>query len=130
MDTLEDYTTANKLILNRDKTKFLVISRKQDTREALKLKAEPENIKPIQTFKFLGMIVSDDLKWNKTLLEGKLSLVSQLRKRTAALKKNCHYTNDKLFRKLTNGLFLSKLLYGAELWSGAPNYIIKKFKLK
>ena len=115
MDTLEKYTISNKLVLNREKTKFLVISRKDTTRDNLELKADPKNIKPIRSFKFLGMMISKDLIWNKFLLEGKLSLSSQLRQRDTALNKICKFSNYKLFKKQTNGLFMSKMLYGAEL---------------
>ena len=86
MDKLEDYTTVNRLILNRDKTKFLVFTKNPLTRQKLHLKAQPKNIKPIRKFKFLGMQISDNLDWSTHLLEGKLSLKAQLHRRLGALK--------------------------------------------
>ena len=113
MTKLEDYTTSNKLILNKEKTKFLVISKKQSVKVNLVLNADPKIIKPITSFKFLGMVVADNLKWNKFLIEGQSSLLSQLKKRVAALKKVRQFTKDDLFRKLANGIFMSKVL----IWS-------------
>ena len=118
----------NKLVLNRDKTKFLVISRNKTTKETPQLEARPINIKPISSFKFLGMQVSDDLKWNKFLLEGNTSLLAQLKKCTVALGKIRHFSKNNQFRKFSNGLFMSKLLYGAELWTGAPAYMTKQIQ--
>ena len=74
------------------------------------------------------MNVSDDLKWNKYILEGKAGILSQLKKCVTALSKVRQYTGDKLFKKLSNGIFMSKLLYGAELWAGAPAYMAKKIQ--
>ena len=109
MNKLENYTRSNTLILNRDKTKFLIIPKKNTTRENLHLKANPTNIKPIRNFKFLGVPIADTLHWGHFLVEGKNSLLSQLKKRIAALKKIRHQIKDDLLRKLTNGIYMSKL---------------------
>ena len=128
MNLIEEYTKSNKLVLNRENTKFLVISKKKSTKEKLELEAQPINIKPISNLKFLGMNVSEDLKCNKFLLEGKLSVLSQLKIRVAALKKIRNFTKNNQFRKFSNGIFISKLLYGAKLWSGAPVYMRKQIQ--
>ena len=63
MDELEKYTRANKLVLNKDKTKFLVITKNQEIRNKLYLATYPKNILPIRNFKFLGVPIADNLHW-------------------------------------------------------------------
>ena len=65
------------------------------------------------------------LKWNSFLIEGKESLLAQLKARISALKKISKTASRQMLMKLANGLYMSKLLYGSELWLGAPAYMLK-----
>ena len=114
--------SSNKLLLNRDKTILLVISDKPDLRNNIYLKAEPKNVYPSRGFTYLGIEVSDDLKWNYWLEDSPKNLITQLKKRITALRLLKKYVNFKMMKNYANGIFLSKLLYGAELWGGGhPN---------
>ena len=62
MNTLETYMNSNLLVLNREKSKFLLITKNHDLRDQLYLESAPKNIKPIRNFKFLGVQISDDFK--------------------------------------------------------------------
>ena len=122
---LEIYMRSNSLIVNTDKTKFVVITKTDKIRQELFLATENKNIRPIRSFKFLGISIEDNLTWNSYLIEGKDSLLSQLKCRLSAIRKIRKYIDFKLCKMLANGLFFSKLTYGSELWLGAPQYIKK-----
>ena len=128
MDQIEDYMNSNKLLLNRDKTTLLVITDKPNIRETIYLKAEPKNVTPSRGFTYLGIEISDNLKWNYWLEDSPKNLINQLKKRIIALRLLKKYVSFKMMKVFANGIFLSKLLYGAELWGGAPQYLKKKIQ--
>ena len=128
IDTIEDYMQANKLALNRDKTQLLVINKDPSPKTYISIQAEPTNITPKSTLKFLGVKLSEKLDWTSFLLEGKDSLYNQLNMRISAIKKLRAHVSFKFARNLANALFIGKLNYAAEVWGGAPDYIVKKFQ--
>ena len=123
---IQDYMTANRLHLNQDKTTLLIVSKHPDRRNQLYLPTNKKTVYPVKHHKYLGISVSDDLKWNNHITDAKDSLTKQLKTRLNALKKVRPYVDEKLMRQITNGIFASKLGYGLELWAGAPNYLRKK----
>ena len=72
-ETLQYFTSyLSKLILNKDKKKFLILSKNNTTKSKLHLTAVPDNIQPISHFKFLGITVPDNLHWSNYLIEKKI----------------------------------------------------------
>ena len=128
MDHFEQYMSSNKLLLNRDKTQLVVITQNPDIRTKLFLTAAPKNVTPIRGFTYLGIEISDDLRWNYFLEDSQKNLISALKKRLKALRLLKKYASFSLMKKYANGIFLSKLLYRAELWGGGPLYLKKKIK--
>ena len=125
---LEIYMRSNSLIVNTDKTNFLVLTKNEEVRKNLYLETQPKNIRPVRYFKFLGITIEDSLLWNAHLVEGKDYLLSRLKTRLTSLRKCRKYIDFQLAKMLANGIFTSKLSYGAELWLGAPKYIKKKIQ--
>ena len=72
----------------------------------------------VKTCKLLGGIIQDNLSWRGHLLDTKDSLVPTLKKRLGCLK----YIGKNIEKKgkllLTNGFFVSKLLYLIGIWGG------------
>ena len=77
---IADYMATNKLALNGDETHLVVMGSKKTGahRDEVKLEAGPHTILPSSTEKLLGCQISQDLKWNKHILEGEESLVKQI----------------------------------------------------
>jgi hypothetical protein len=119
---------ANKLALNRDKTQLMILARRTEGNDKLKIKnANPDLVvRPVNSIVMLGITISSDLKWNNYLQTGKSNLIQQLKKRNTMLRKVCNLTNKENRIKIANGIFASKLLYGIETWGSAPNYLINK----
>ena len=126
MDTIEMYMKSNLLQLNREKTQLLIISERKKPKETLYLQAQPKNVYTTKNFTFLGIEVEDNLQWNSYIENSKYNLISQLKKRLVALRHLKKYADEKMMKQYANGIFLSKVLYGAELWGGAPIYLKKK----
>ena len=128
LDKFERYMTANKLALNRQKTQVIVPTRDNDISEKINIPAHPKNIENVRSLKFLGVKIAQNLKWSAFLVEGKSSLYSQLQTRLSALKKIRKFIPLKFAKVLANSIFMGKLIYGAEVWGGAPNILKKKFQ--
>ena len=80
MDLIENYMAANKLMLNRDKSKLLVITNNTTTRDNMYLTAQPDNIAPSRNFTYLGMEISDNCRWNYHIEISKKNLISTLKR--------------------------------------------------
>ena len=128
LDKIKNYMDSNKLALNPDKTKLFIVSKNPDVRKQLFLDVQPERIKHSPTFQYLGISISQDLKWNEFLLNNKNSLSKQLSKRITAIKKLKKYIKFPLLKIIATGIFMSKMHYGMELWSAAPQYLKKKMQ--
>ena len=128
LETLENYMVSNWLAVNRDKTQLMVIQKPNQTKSIIIIVAQPYNVLPKPTIKFLGVTLSDKLDFKPFLLDGKQNLYNQLKKRISAVKKVRHLIGFQFAKNLATGTFMSKLSYAAEMWGGAPSYIIKKFQ--
>ena len=128
IDKIDIYMVANRLSLNRDKTQLMVCNKDPILKSNVVIPALPHDITPKDQIVFLGVTISQDLKWNKFLVDGKVNLLSQLKTRTNAIKKLRKNTSFKFARNLANALFIGKFNYAAEIWGGAPKFIIKKFQ--
>ena len=82
IDTIEIYMISNRLSLNREKTQLMVMNRDPPLKFTVTIPAIPRDITPKDNMVFLGVTISDNLKWNKFLVDGKMNLLSQLRKQS------------------------------------------------
>ena len=128
LSTIKDYMDSNKLALNPEKTKLFVLSQNPEIRKEIYLDVQPKRIVHTPTFQYLGISISQDLKWNEFLLNNKNSLSKQLTKRITAIKKLKKYVDFKQIKVIASGIFMSKFHYGMELWAGAPTYLKKKMQ--
>ena len=128
IDVIEIYMNSNKLSLNRDKTQLMVLNKDPPLKSQVSIPATPKDITPKQTLTFLGVILSETLTWHQFLVDGKANLYSQLQTRVSAIKKLRKSTDFAFARNLANALFIGKFNYAAEIWGGAPKYIIKRFQ--
>ena len=75
--------------------------------------------------KLLGVYVHEEMKWAEYILNNEHSLVKNLNRRLAGLKKICKYSDFKTRLMVGNGIFTSKLIYLIPLWGGAEGYLIR-----
>ena len=125
---LEQYMYANKLVMNTEKTQFMIISKHRDRYRDVKILAEPKNVLGSSNIKLLGLEIAEDLKFNHYLIDSKLSVYKQLTTRLNALRIMKKSTSFEVMRQFANGIFMSKLSYGAETWVGAPQFLVSKLQ--
>ena len=128
IDTIENYMQSNKLALNRNKTQLILLGRKNTPKSQVCISTVPEDIIPKLTLKFLGVTLSEDLHWKKILTDGNKNLFSQLKTRISVIKKLRSSMSFVFAKTFATSIFMGKLNYAAELWGGAPAYLIKKIK--
>ena len=128
MDKVTDYMANNRLMLNPDKTQLMVISKKPDKKSEVQIAANPEPIKHKPQIKILGIEIDEKLSWRYYLQDGPQAITKQLKTRVNLLKLLKRSTEERQMRMLANGIFMSKLEYGAEIWASAPEYILKNLQ--
>ena len=123
---VEEWMSANKLVINGDKTHLLVAANRaqQHKREEVTLHAGGFTIEPSDHEKLLGGVVSNNGKWNMMISGAKKSISQQLGARINALKLlRCADVKTRLM--VATATVQSKLQYLMPLWGGAPSYLMK-----
>ena len=87
-EALENYMKSKRLAVNREKTQLLVLNRENILKSNIYIAAEPENVHPKHTIKFLGVTLSEKLDFKPFLTEGMFNLFVQLKTRVSVLKKS------------------------------------------
>ena len=130
LTTITEYMNSNQLVINQDKSQLLIITENNTIRNQISLKIDgfEKPIKPQRNMTYLGIEIQDSLKWNYFIQDSKNNLIQALQKRLNAVKIIRNQISFKTTKTLLNGLFHSKLLYGAVLWAGAPNYLKSKIQ--
>ena len=121
---------ANRLVLNQDKSKLMIISEDNNIQQGIQIPINglDEPLKLTRTMTYLGIETKDDLKWNFFIEDSPNNLIKELKKRLTAVRHVRNYIDFYTAKMLINGLFHSKMLYGATLWAGAPLYLKAKIQ--
>ena len=125
---ISEYLIANKLKLNEEKTQLILMttsSRKRLQNPHISIHTATGTINEVSCSKLLGVYVHEEMKWAEYILNNEHSLVKNLNRRLAGLKKICKYSDFKTRLMVGNGIFTSKLIYLIPLWGGAEGYLIR-----
>ena len=125
-----EWVRDNNMVCAGEKTKLLVISTKElrqnkltPNNKEIKVNVCGESIEETTDEKLLGIVISNDLTWktylygnNKTGSDKIIGLLSKLSQRVGILSRLRRVMNNNQFRKVSEGLFSSKLNYCCQLW--------------
>ena len=116
---LHDYYNCNKLKINHDKTKYIIItSNKLKTHfKNFYMTCDKYKIKPSNNIKILGIILSNDATWDTEI--GKLC--ATLDNRIHNINKLKKYTNFKTRLDFINAFVIGKLRYMLPLYMNTTN---------
>ena len=115
-----EWIRANKLSLNVDKTEIIIFKPKnKNITKHLNFRISGQKIKPTTQVKYLGIILQDDLSWDKYLS----NLVKKLSRAIGLLAKIRHYVPKYLLRTIYYSLFNSHLIYACEIWGQNQNNV-------
>lgn len=125
LETTKKYMEANRLALNREKTKIFVIAKHPDRKKQIKLTIADKTILHTRTINVLGITFNDKLNWEDHTVRGKSSILTQLKSRLTVLKKLTKMTGRSFARQLANGIIMGKVEYAIALWGNSPKYQIQ-----
>ena len=96
MTNVIDWLTANKLLLNISKTKYMLISSKHVSTESFVINVNTNRIERTLTYKYLGVIVDEKLTWKEQCKQ----MCCTISKYVGAMYKVKHYVNNQPLRML------------------------------
>ena len=64
LDAIKQWTDRQKMVLNQKKTKVMIFNFTDNHHFTTKLKLNNENVEIVKYAKLLGVIISDDMKWD------------------------------------------------------------------
>jgi len=96
MTNVIDWLTANKLLLNISKTKYMLISSKHVSTESFVINVNSNRIERTLTYKYLGVIVDEKLTWKEQCKQ----MCCTISKYVGAMHKVKHYVNNQPLRML------------------------------
>ena len=125
MSKLENYMSANRLLLNSDKSQVMLFTKDKEIKKNFKIILKGKTIKHKTEVTILGNTMKDDLTWDCHVEK---NVIPQLRNRVRTLRMMSKYL-DRGFRALyANAIFKSKLLFGIESWGGVGASLLNKLQ--
>ena len=122
---ITDYLYHNKLTLNVDKTNFIVFRNKNSTIQNIQLSIDGQNLNKVNSCKYLGLIIDDNLTFNKHItnisskISFRLGLITKLKKEKVP---------NNILNILYNSLILPHMNYCSNIWSFSNNNNIKRLQ--
>ena len=123
-DKIKIFLDANSLSLNLGKTEILETMVRQKRVRLPGFQKNDGTLKVItanETCRLLGANLDRDITWNHHLETGEKPLFTTLRSTLGILTHLSRYLPQKSRLLLSNGLFISRILYLLPMWGGIPN---------
>ena len=136
-EAISQYMRSNRLLIAQHKSQFVLASSKRKIRteeeKNIKLKIGEHIIEQSEAAKILGIIMNSRLDYTNHLFgipgdPEEVGLVKKLAKRIGLAYKIKHLP-FKMRRMILSGIFLSKMMYGMELWGAATKGQIHQIEL-
>ena len=112
VDKVEEYLTDNKLKLNKDKSKLMVMCKLSDNKDDATITAHGKEIKPQNDMKVLGLYLSSNRDWTRQINE----TVKQLQLRLITLRQLAAAGSQKTISSLASSIMIRKIVYGIKAW--------------
>lgn len=123
MNTIYKWFSQNKLSMNIKKTKTMIITNTQSNRKfKLSLKLRNQEIEQVNNYKYLGITIQNDLKWDIHInkVSAMICVVSRLGSKI----------NNSTLKSIYYSYIHSQLCYLIPIWgSSSPNYLTKNLQI-
>ena len=115
MCSIHDWVKLNKLSLNPNKTKCMVLGSrpKISKKPVLTLYADGNPIQQVTEMKLLGGMLDDTLTWDLHIKQ----IINKMARSLGVIRKNVTYLDRSLLKLLTESLTLTHLDYCTSVWS-------------
>ena len=108
------YMASNGLVANAKKTSFLLLNYKK-CEPKISVRVGNDSVTRESSATLLGIKFQDDQRW-KAQIHGKGGVISSLRSRFYIIRRMRSHLSMKAIMKLVDGLFMSKVRYGLQLY--------------
>ena len=115
----------NKLTLNYDKCKYMIVSRKPTDSSSFDLTINNVKIKRTESIRYLGVELGEKLSW-KFHVE---NLKKKLSQTCGLIFKLRHYVPLSTCRIIYYSMFHSNILYSLVNWGRASNFLLREVEL-
>ena len=127
MDKILTWMTNNKLTINVEKSKCLLISHKNNRKNKIRLEISINGslLENVNSFKYLGIHIDDQMKWATHInyVAGKLASA------TGMLYKLRKFLTMPVLRMVYFSLFQSYLQYGIISWGNASTTLLRRLEV-
>ena len=127
MKTMENYAASNKLIVNPDKTKVMIVSKNKEIKQNFNIILNGQEIKHSKQVTILGIKLSEDLLWESHV---NTNLLPQIKNRVRCFKIIARYLSPRFKTIYANAIYRSKLLYGIDSWGGISKTTTQKIQVQ
>lgn len=114
---VSDWLTVNKLILNVNKTKYMIFSRSNKIIQPIDLEIHNQSIEQVRNFNFLGLTIDEKISWRPHI--DKISC--KISKAIGILSKLKRQLPLKTLTTIYNSLILPHINYCLLTWCFSPN---------
>ena len=122
LNNIKNWTIANKLTLNIDKSHYIIFKRRRKLpTEIPQLNINNLPLELVEDTKFLGLIVQSDLKWNQHIK----ILTNKLHKYSSIIYLIKHCLDKNSLKQIYYGLVYSFLVYANVIWGKSPMQHLK-----
>ena len=97
MDQIEDYAAANRLAINPEKTKIVVVSKNENVKNDFEVQLNGKIVKHSSEVKILGIRMSEDLLWDRHVEK---VLLPQIKKPSENFQASSKVFRDKISKNL------------------------------
>lgn len=122
LQNLALWLQTNQLTLNINKTKTMLFSKGKLPDQKLGITLQNEELVQVNCIKFLGIIVDSNLKWKDHVS----NLSTKLASSVGILNKLKNLLPQRILKLIYSSLFLSRVLYGLEVWGFALKGVLKR----
>ena len=125
MNKVQCYTAANRLMLNKDKSQIMIITKDTNLRENFSIILDNKEIRHSRSVKILGNLINEDLSWEDHVNK---ELLPSLHNRLRTLKMVSKYLSPDFKKQYSNAIYKSKLQFGIETWGGCKKTTINRIQ--
>ena len=124
---IERWMRLNKLVLNKEKTKCIVLGSNYSLRclPTLHLKMGDSEIEQVNEVKLLGITVDDKLSWNKQIDQ----IVKKMGRSMGAIKHCRRHLPTFLIKQLVQALVISQIDYCSMIWSNTTESNLNRLQV-
>ena len=114
------WLASNKLTLNMDKSKCMLISKKRKTSNIF-IRINGKELKHCDSYKYLGVYLDKNLSWKPHIEH----VCKKISKACGALAKTRHFVDEDTLTSIYYALINSYLRYGAVAWGNASTEVLQ-----